>query len=174
MSAAKDQDWFCDGVAEEILNALSSSERSARRRPRIGVFVPRKRRRPENDRRQAAGRHRARRQRAPVGRSTAYYGAPLRCHPTAISYGRSATTAGSSGIFDVQEEIAKAVAGVSELLPTVRRSRTSSGLRKIKRRITSICADGISGIHDPRARSSGRENSSRKPRGRIRTTCCRG
>ena len=23
MSAAKDQDWFCDGVAEEILNALS-------------------------------------------------------------------------------------------------------------------------------------------------------
>ncbi len=22
MSAAKDQDWFCDGIAEEILNAL--------------------------------------------------------------------------------------------------------------------------------------------------------
>ena len=23
MSAAKDQDWFCDGIAEEILNALT-------------------------------------------------------------------------------------------------------------------------------------------------------
>ena len=26
MSAAKDQDWFCDGIAEEILNALTSLE----------------------------------------------------------------------------------------------------------------------------------------------------
>jgi serine/threonine-protein kinase len=26
MSAAKDQDWFCDGIAEEILNALASLE----------------------------------------------------------------------------------------------------------------------------------------------------
>ena len=27
LSAAKDQDWFCDGIAEEILNALASLER---------------------------------------------------------------------------------------------------------------------------------------------------
>ena len=57
-----------------------AAERSARRRARIGVLVPRQRRRPEGDRREAAGRHGARRQRAPVGRSAAHYGAPLRRH----------------------------------------------------------------------------------------------
>ena len=38
MSAAKDQDWFCDGMAEEILNALTPL-RGLRVAAHLGVFV---------------------------------------------------------------------------------------------------------------------------------------
>ena len=55
-----------------------AGERSPCRRPRIGVLVPRQSRRPEGDRREAAGRHGARRQRAPFGRSVAHHGASFR------------------------------------------------------------------------------------------------
>ena len=80
MSAAKDQDWFCDGVAEEILNALSQLK-GVRVAARASAFSFRgKGRRPESDRRKASGRHGSRRQRAPVRRSGAHHGAPLRCH----------------------------------------------------------------------------------------------
>ena len=81
MSAAKDQDWFCDGVAEEILNALSQVKGLTRRRARIGVLVPRQRRRPEaaiGEKLQVAtvldGSVRR------VGRSAAHHRAALRRH----------------------------------------------------------------------------------------------
>ncbi len=54
MSAAKDQDWFCDGIAEEILNALRSS-RACSVAARASAFSFRGQgRRPSGHRRQAA------------------------------------------------------------------------------------------------------------------------
>ena len=68
------------------------SSKGCRRRARVGIFVPRQRRRSRSDRREAAGRDGARRQRAPVGRSAAHHRA-LSMSPTGISCGRSATIA---------------------------------------------------------------------------------
>jgi tetratricopeptide (TPR) repeat protein len=40
MSAAKDQDWFCDGIAEEILNALAPPLDGLRVAARTSAFSP--------------------------------------------------------------------------------------------------------------------------------------
>ena len=163
MSAAKDQDWFCDGVAEEILNALSQLK-DLRVAARASAFSFRGKGddlKTIGDKLQVATvldgsvRRSGDQLRITVRLSDVTNGYQL----WSERYDRSL-----SDIFDVQEEIAKAVAArLSErCATTARRSRMSSGIRRIRRRITSTCVDGISGIRDPKARFSGRESSSRR------------
>ena len=130
--------------------------------------------RPEGDRRQAPGCDGARRQRAPSGDQLRIT-VRLPMSRTAISCGRSATTGVRAPSSTSRRRSPKPWPRVWDR-PRARtpRSRTSFGTPRIRRRITCICADDISGIREPRARCSGHGNSSRRRPGRTRTTCCRG
>ena len=73
MSAAKDQDWFCDGIAEEILNALTPLK-GLRVAARTSAFSFKgKERRSSNHRREAECDDGARRQRAAGRRSRTHH-----------------------------------------------------------------------------------------------------
>ncbi len=93
LSPTKDQDWFCDGIAEEILNALAPLP-GLRVAARASSFSLRgKRGRPARHRREAERRHRARGQRAARRRSRAHHGAVERRRRRAASCGPNASTA---------------------------------------------------------------------------------
>ena len=64
MSGDPENEYFCDGIAEEIINALAQLPRPAGGRPHLGVLVQGQERRPPQHRRAAQRRHRARGKRA--------------------------------------------------------------------------------------------------------------
>ena len=39
LSEAKDQEYFCDGISEEILNAIGEGRRAACRWPHLVIFI---------------------------------------------------------------------------------------------------------------------------------------
>ena len=165
MSAAKDQDWFCDGVAEEILNALSQLK-GLRVAARASAFSFRGKGddlKTIGDKLQVATvldgsvRRSGDQLRITVRLSDVTNGYQL----WSERYDRSL-----SGIFDVQEEIAKAVAARLSPSDDTSAQPQSSGTRRIRRHTTSTCAEGISGMRATKARCSGRESSSRKHYGR--------
>jgi serine/threonine protein kinase len=73
MSSDREQEYFCDGLAEEMLNSLAKNPRLARGRPHVGVPVQGKERRSAGDRAEAQRGHGARRQRSQGRESRAYH-----------------------------------------------------------------------------------------------------
>ena len=109
MSAAKDQDWFCDGVAEEILNALSQVK-GLRVAARASAFSFRGK---EDDLKTIGDKLQvATVLDGSVRRSGDQLRITVRLSDVTNGYQlwSERYDRGLSGIFDVQEEIAKAVA----------------------------------------------------------------
>ena len=111
MSPKHDQEYFADGVAEEILNALAQVEGLKVIGPDLLLLLQGQAGRPQGHRPEARRRERARGKPAKGRERHPRHGASSSGSPTAPSSGRRPTTGSSSGIFKVQDEIAKAVVG---------------------------------------------------------------
>ena len=94
LSREKDQDYLCEGLAEEILIALEQGRGPARRLPRGLLPLPLARRGRARDRPAAGGRGARPRQRAQVGSTACASRSSSSTWPTASRSGPRSTTAG--------------------------------------------------------------------------------
>ena len=93
MSADPEQEHFCDGLAEELIDALARLEGLRRRSPHVSVSLPRGCARPTRGRRETQREDGARRKRS-EGRPTDSASTPSSSiHRTATTSGPSGTTA---------------------------------------------------------------------------------
>ena len=92
LSADKENEYFSDGLAEDIIDALAQAARAAGDGAHVGVRVPRQGRGRARDRHAAQRRARPRRQRAPVGQPHPGDGAAGHGAATGITCGASAST----------------------------------------------------------------------------------
>ena len=111
MSGDPEQEYFADGMVEEIITALSRSALAIRDRAQFELHLQGPRSRREAGRSRAGGALRARRQRAQGRRTGAYHGAADRCDERDAHLWADRFDGGLDDIFDLQDQVTANVVG---------------------------------------------------------------